>query len=145
MQINLSKSAENWWKFFKHQRKTIDNDVKIKLSRKRLYPVDSAKYLGIRIDKNLNWKHHANDIAIKFNRANALSLKIRNFVNVNTLKIIFYAIFDSHISYVNVILAQTFNFVNRVFTLQKRSWELLDCHSSPFFKKQNLLKLEDKI
>ena len=57
---------------FKHQRKKIDNEVKIKLSKKRLYPTDSVMYLGIRIDENLNWKHHVSDTAIKLNRANAL-------------------------------------------------------------------------
>ena len=51
---------------FKHQRKKIDNEVKIKLSRKRLYPTDSVIYLGIRIDENLNWKHHVSDTAINF-------------------------------------------------------------------------------
>ena len=39
---------------FKHERKKLDCEVKIKLNRKRLYPTDSVKYLGIRIDKNLN-------------------------------------------------------------------------------------------
>ena len=72
----------------------IDSEVKIKLSRKRLCPTDSVKYLGIRINENLNWKHHVTDTATKLNTANALLLKIRNFANVNTLKTIYYAIFD---------------------------------------------------
>ena len=38
---------------FKHQRKKIDNKVKIKLSRKQLYPTDSVKYFDIRIHENL--------------------------------------------------------------------------------------------
>ena len=88
---------------FKHQRKKLDCEVKIKLNRKRLYPTDSVEYLCIRIDKNLNWKHHVSDIAIKLNRADALLFKIRNFININTLKTIYYAIFDSHINYANVI------------------------------------------
>ena len=37
-----------------------------------LNQADSAKYLGIRNDENLNWKHHVNDIAKKLNRENAL-------------------------------------------------------------------------
>ena len=41
---------------FKLQRKKIDSEVKIKLSRKQLYPTDSLKYLGIGIDENLKWK-----------------------------------------------------------------------------------------
>ena len=56
---------------------------------------------------------------MKLNRANALLFKIRNFVNVNTLKTIYYAIFDSHINYVNVVLPQNFNVVSRVFTFKK--------------------------
>ena len=46
------------------------------------------KYLGIGIDKSLNWKHHVSDIAIKLNRVSALVFKIQNFVNINTLKTI---------------------------------------------------------
>ena len=36
---------------FKHQRKVIDSEVKIKLSRKRLYPTDSVKYLVLELIK----------------------------------------------------------------------------------------------
>ena len=123
---------------------------RLKLSRKRLYPTDSFKYLGIRIDENFNWKHQVSDTAIKLNRANALLFKIRNFVNVKTLKTIYYTIFDSHINYTNVIWAQNSNAVNRVSVLQKRALRIIsfqprDCYSSPLFKKQNLLKFEDKI
>ena len=56
----------------------------------------------------------------------------------------------THIDYANVIWAQNFNAVNRVSILQKKalrtiSFQPRDCHSSPLFKKQNLLKFEDKI
>ena len=54
---------------FEHQRKKIGSEVKIKLNTKQLYPPDSVKYLGIKIDENLNWKHHVSDTAIKLNRA----------------------------------------------------------------------------
>ena len=82
---------------FKQERKKLDCPIKIKFSRKRLYPSKSVKYLGIKIDKNLNWKQHINDIAIKLNRANALLFTIRNYVNKYILRTIYFAIFDSHI------------------------------------------------
>ena len=28
------------------------------LNGKRLYPIDSVKYLGVKIDSKLNWKSH---------------------------------------------------------------------------------------
>ena len=90
--LNANKISQNVQKtefvIFKHQRKKIDSEVKIKVTRKQLCPTDSVKYLGIRIDENLNWKHHVSDIAIKLNRVNVLFFKIRNFVNVKTLKTI---------------------------------------------------------
>ena len=46
----------------KYQRKKKDSEVKIKLSKKQLYTTGSVKYLGIRIDENVNWEHHVNDI-----------------------------------------------------------------------------------
>ena len=91
---------------FKHQKKKLDSPIKIKLSRKRLYPSKSVKYLGIKIDENLNWKQHIHDIAIKLNRANALLSIIRNYVNKLSLRTIYFAIFDSHINYDNPIWGQ---------------------------------------
>ena len=91
--LNANKISLNMQKAelvpFKDQRKKIDSEVKINRSRKRLYPTDSAKYLGIRIDENLNWKHNATDIAIKLNRANTVIFKVRNFVSVYTLETIY--------------------------------------------------------
>ena len=54
------------------------SSIKIKLNGKRLYPSKSVKYLGTKIDENLNWKQHIHVIIIKLNRGNALLFKIRN-------------------------------------------------------------------
>ena len=88
---------------FKHQRKKLDSLIKTKLSRKRLYPSKSVKYFGIKINENLNWKQYIYDVAIKLNRANALLSIIGNYVNKLTLRTIYFAIFDSHINYANLI------------------------------------------
>ena len=83
--LNLQKTE---LVIFKHQRKKLDSEVNVKLNRRQLFLTDSVKYLGIKVDKNLNWKHHVSDIVIQLNRANALLFKIGNLVNVNTLKTI---------------------------------------------------------
>ena len=108
---------------FKHQRKKLDTEIKIKLNRKRLYPSQSARYLGIKTDQNLNWKDHINDVAVKLNRANALLFKIRNFVNIFILKIIYFVIFDYHINYASLVWAQNSNAMSRIQTLQKQGYE----------------------
>ena len=111
---------------FKHQRKKIDSPIKIKLIRKRLYPSKSVKYLGIKIDENLNWKQHIHDIAIKLNRANALLSIIRNYVNKLTLRTIYFAIFDSHINYVNLIWGQNLHALSRIIILQKKALRIVN-------------------
>ena len=67
---------------FKHQRKKLGTEIKIKLNRKRLYLSQSVRYLGIKIDQNLSWEDDINDIAVKLNRGNALLFKTRNFANI---------------------------------------------------------------
>ena len=135
---------------FKHQRKNVDSPIKIKLNWKRIYPSKSVKYLGIKINENFNWKQHIHDIAIKLNRANALLSIIRNYVNKHTLRTIYFAIFDSHINYANLIWGQNQHALSRIIILQKKALRIMnfqsrDSHSSPLFRSNHILKLEDKI
>ena len=65
---------------FKSKQKKFEGDLKIKLCGKRLYPTESVKYLGVKIDTNLSWQYHVNDLSIKLNRANALLSKIRKSI-----------------------------------------------------------------
>ena len=110
---------------FKHQRKKLGTEIKIKLNRKRICPSQCVRYLDIKIDQNLNWKDHTNDIAVKLNRANGLLFKIRNFVNITILKAIYFAIFDSYINYANMVWAQNSNAMTRILTLQKKSMRIV--------------------
>ena len=47
-------------------------NLKIRLCSIRLYSIESVKYLGVKIDANLSWQPHVNNLSIKLNRANAL-------------------------------------------------------------------------
>ena len=82
---------------FKSPRKILLDKTKTELSEKSLYPSNSIKYLGVEIDRFLNWHDQVNGIAAEPNRANVLSLKIRNYINI-TLRNIYFAMFDSHLS-----------------------------------------------
>ena len=130
--LNANKIALNVKKtglvIFKHQRKKLDSPIKVKLNRKRLYPSKSIKYLGIKIDESLNWKQHIHDIAIKLNRVNALLYTIRNFVNTHILRTIYFAIFDAHLNYGNLIWGQNLNAVSRI-VLQKKALRIMNFHS----------------
>ena len=91
---------------------------------KRLYPSNSVKSLGIKIDRLLHWHDQVNSIAVKLNRANTLLtllLKIKNYVNTKTLRNIYFAINDSLLNYSSCIVwAQNINTVRRLIVLQKK-------------------------
>ena len=114
---------------FKHQRKKLDSPIKIKPSHKRLYPSKSVKYFAIKIDENLNWKQHIHDIAIKLNRANTLLSIIRNYVNKLTLRTIYFAIFDSHINYANLVWGQNLHLLSRTIIPQKEALRTMNFQS----------------
>ena len=90
---------------FKSKQKKLKGDLKIKLCGKILYPTESVKYLGVKIDTNLTWQHHINYLSIKLNRANVLLFKIRKYVSLKILRSIYFAIFDSHLSYYCLVWA----------------------------------------
>ena len=41
---------------FKSPRKVLSDEIRIKFSRKRLYPSNLIKYLGVKIDIFLHWR-----------------------------------------------------------------------------------------
>ena len=67
---------------FKSKQKKFEGDLKVKLNVHRLYPTESVKYLGVKIDTNISWQYHVNDLSIKLNRANALLSKMRKYVSL---------------------------------------------------------------
>ena len=99
--------------------------MKLKLSHKRLFPTDSVKYLGVKVDGNLLWKSHIDYLPVKLSRANALLIKTRNLVNSSTLRTIYFAIFESHLNYCSLVWSQNCNAINRFVVLQNELLELL--------------------
>ena len=115
---------------FKSKQKKFEGDFKIKLCGKRLYPTESVKYLGVKIDTNLSWQYHVNDLSIKLNRANALLS-------------IYFAIFDSYLSYCCLVWSQNYSTIQRIIILQKKAIRIINLqprnsHTSPLFKQNSI-------
>ena len=152
--LNANKIALNVGKtelvLFKPNRKKIDYALRLKLNGKRLFPTTSVKYLGIKIDANLNWKEHYNSISIKLNRANGALSRIRHYVSTKTLKMIYHSIFESHFNYSNIVWGQKIDASHRLFLLQKKAIRIMNfadriAHTSPLFSKSKIVKFFDKI
>ena len=123
--LNANRIALNVAKteviLFKTKPKPCDTDLRLKLSRKRLYKTKYLRYLGINIDENLNWKVRIHDLPSKLNRANAILAKRRHFVNNEILRSTYFAIFHSHFNYVCIAWGLTRFPQQKVSILQKKS------------------------
>ena len=128
---------------FKSNQKKFEGDLKIKLCGKRLYPTKTVKYLGVKIDTNLSWQYHVNNLSIKLNRANALLFKIKKYVRLKILRSIYFAIFDSHLSYFCLVWAQNCSTIQQIIVLQKKAIIIINFqprnfHTSPYSNKTPL-------
>ena len=81
------------------------------------YFTPQTQYLGINVDKNLNWKQQISDIAIKLNNSNGILSKLIHFIDRKTLKSIRHAIFEPHLYYSSLFWAQNSNSIKRLFVL----------------------------
>ena len=104
---------------FKSKQKKFECDSKIKLSGKRLYLTESVKCLGVKIDTNISWQYHINDLSVKLNRVNALLFKMRKYVSCKILRSIYFAIFDSYLSCCCLVWAQNCSTIQGIVILQK--------------------------
>ena len=102
------------------QTRQLDFGLKLKLNGKMLYPTNSMKYLGVKIDEHLTWTLQIDGIFTKLNKTNAILSKIRHFVDQKTLKTIYHAIFESCLYSSSLVWAQNFNSTKRLFILQKK-------------------------
>ena len=120
------------------------------LCGKKLKPSIYVKYLGIYWDEYLNWSPHINHFSQKLVKAIAMLCKFRHFVNVATIKSIYYAIFYFDLSYVCTAWGQNLNSKYCINSLQKKVMRIIsfapfDAHITPIFAKLNIIKFPDLI
>ena len=162
--INIDlKILQNWLKankislnaskteliIFRHHNKKINYNLKIKLDGKILHQSEYVKYLGILMDSSLNWRFQSNALATKLCRANGMLSKIRHYVPPNTLRMIYFGIFHSIMSYGSQIWGQFLNpSVKKISKLQNRSIRIINfAHFrtpvNMYYKQNNILTLTD--
>ena len=80
-------------------RKKSIPDLCIQINGCHLDQCDSYKYLGIYIDKNLNWKSHIEYTCQKVSKVCGALAKIRHSVNIDILKNVYHALLYSYLRY----------------------------------------------
>ena len=109
---------------------------------------------GLDLDSHLNWKHHVLRISKKVSRCIGIMCKLRQFVNSNMLKNIYYSLLYPHLVYaIQVWGSASANEMNKILVLQKRALRIITYNdalplvpgplhpSDPLFYKVDILKV----
>jgi hypothetical protein len=112
-------NALNWFsanKLLCNQEKT--QNLIISLSS-QYQEVESVKLLGINLDSKLNWSIHTDNLCRKISRVSFLLWKLRDILSVEYLRIAYFGLFQSHISY-GLILWGHSPSVKNILLIQKK-------------------------
>ena len=147
--ISLNIEKSNFVIF--HPQKKISSNLKLYLNGKELKQELCIKYLGIYIDSNLNWKSQTNYIAKKIKRSIGILSKLRYHVSELILINLYYALIYPFLIYGITIWGNTYpSTLQHLYILQKKAIRIItfskyDEHSSPLFKRLNIMKLHDLV
>ena len=106
-------------------------------------------YLGVLIDKNLNWKAHIHHINLKLAKGLGMIAKIRHFIPSSVLRNIYHAFIHAHINYatLNWGSAAPTNLEPIKVSMRKAvhlmAFQDRDAHSEPPFQQFNILNFDD--
>ena len=111
---------------------------------------DSYKYLGVNFDKNLDWKFHIKYVCQKVSKACGSIAKIRNCVDINTLREVYHALVHSYIRYGIIVwgtasqtsLKPLQTVINRALRIMCFA-PLGRFDANPLYEILDILKLED--
>ena len=74
-------------------------NLKMEFGDSELISSNSAKFLGVWIDNNLNWNEHLKQLVLKLKRNLGLLRNSKKFLPKHGMKMLYYAQFYSHLSY----------------------------------------------
>ena len=146
--LNIDKSN---FVIFHPAQKKLTYVVNIAINDKFRKYEDNIKYLGVLIDKNLNWKSHVSFLSKKIKRNIGAISKLRHFVNRHILINLYYALIYPYFTYGILAWGNTYSStVNPLVTLQKNVLRIITFsdyreHTSPLFANLNILKFCDLV
>ena len=111
--------------------------------------VISTKFLGVYLDESLKWDMHI-EYCRKKVRSGLYALKMcKNLLTVSTLRMLYFSLVHPYLMYGNMLWGSAHKkYLNGLIILQKKAIRIItgskyNEHSSPLFKRLNIVKLHD--
>ena len=143
--LNINKLSINTEKtkfivFRSSRRKKQEHNITIYLNNKIIEQVKKITFLGIVVDECLTWNDHLEQISKKIIKSTAVIVRIRHFINLKALKLIYYALVYPYLIYGNLIWGNTYKKrTQKLVNIQKKIIRLMTFnsyfeHTEPIFK-----------
>ena len=147
LQLNYSKT--HYLLLDKQLNRSCSTNFNISFNSINIKRIKSIKYLGIYFDKNPNWSCHIQYLSLQLARYSGLLYRIQNFLDRNTLCMLYYSLFYSRIQYgivtwgmANKTLMQELNVrLNNI--VRTVTYTSKYCPVTSLYKTLNFLKLDD--
>ena len=135
LKLNIDKTNLLVYNNNTNQRKA---QISVSLNGTPVVQKNEAKFLGVVIDTNLNWKSHLVALSSKISRNAGILYRLRKIVPVQTLKSIYCSFVESHLIYcASVWGAVPHSRMTNVFAAQKKAVRALGgAHTNLFFNKE---------
>lgn len=101
------------------QRAQNPSEITLKYKDNIISQVDSTKFLGLFIDKKLNWKNHTQELSKKISKLAYALYKLSQTVNTTTLLTAYHGMVESNLRYGVIFWGNAVNKDN-IFKIQKR-------------------------
>ena len=148
LSLNVSKSN---LLTFRNKNSTEGPMITLKINNEIVAEKAYAKYLGIIFDNKLTWHFHIEHIALKLTKSNGLIAKLRHFISLDKLKLIYNALIQPHLDYGSLSWSSASDSqLNRLTKLQNKTVKLMSFkkrfHSpTPLFLDIKVLPLKQSI
>ena len=128
-----------------HSKKKMIHLPSLIIGNTEIEHVENFPFLGIIINKNLNWDSHINHIARKISKTIGILNRLKRTLPSYTLKTIYNSLINSHINY--GILCWGYK-SNKILKLQKKAVRIIsnskfNAHTQPLFKNLKILTVND--
>ena len=141
--LSLNTSKTKMMVFQK--RKDPMSTPNLKISNIEIEKVDEFNFLGITLDRKLNYKAHTMLLQGKLRWSNFVLNRLKNILPLNILRQLYFTLIQSHLNYGILLWGKQ---CNELIKTQKKSIRIVttskyNAHTSPLFKALDVIALPD--
>ena len=143
--LSLNTDKTTYMVFQSSKSKETYNWLDLRINDKQIKKVDTFNFLGLTLNKRLNWNDHINSIASKISSTVGVLNKLKHFLPTSILKKIYSSLILPRLYYCNLIWGYK---PKRISNIQRRAIRIIckqkyNSHTEPLFKSLKMLTVED--